>query len=70
MEFKLVWETHNGLRKEKTTISTFDYSQATGFIAVGGVEGKLLLLDPSAKILTSWTSAHPCEILDLYFFDR
>lgn len=26
MEFKLLWDTHNYNRKEKTTITTFDYS--------------------------------------------
>lgn len=53
MEFKPQWETHNHKRKEKTTITAFDYSQEIGFIAVGGVEGKLLMFDPSAKILTA-----------------
>ncbi len=48
MEFKLVWETHNYNRKEKTTITTFDFSEHTGFIVVGGVEGKILMFDPSA----------------------
>lgn len=53
IEFKLMWETSNYQRKEKVTISTFDYSQASGLIAVGGVEGKILMFDPSAKILTT-----------------
>ena len=70
MEFKLLWETTNQTRKEKTTISCFSYSKRAGLIAVGGVEGKLLLFDPSAKILTSWAQAHTCEIMDLYFYDK
>ena len=55
MEFKLQWETGNFMRKEKSTISTFDYSKTAGLVAVGGVEGKLLVFDPSARILTTWT---------------
>ena len=70
MEFKLLWETSNYSRKEKSTISTFDYSKTAGLVAVGGVEGKLLVFDPSARILTSWTQAHPTEIMDIYYFDK
>ena len=71
MEFKLMWETHNFIRKEKTTITAFDYSRQTGFLACGGVEGKLLLFDPSARILTqSCPTAHNSEIMDVYFYDK
>eukprot|EP00347_Sterkiella_histriomuscorum_P020047 403339298 len=71
MEFKLLWETHNYIRKEKTTITTFDFSQYTGFIACGGVEGKLLLFDPSARILSqSAPKAHNSEIISVYFYDK
>lgn len=54
MEFKIVWETtnQNSNRKENITITTFDYSSSAGLIAVGGVEGRIALFDPSAKILT------------------
>jgi hypothetical protein len=53
MEFKIMWETTNSNRKEKITINTFDYSVKSGLIACGGVEGKIAVFDPSAKILTS-----------------
>lgn len=53
MEFKIVWETTNINRKDKITINTFDYSIKSGLIAAGGVEGKIAMFDPSAKILTS-----------------
>ena len=70
MDFQLMWETNNVLRKIKTTITTFDYSVSTGFIAVGGVEGKLLLFDPSAKILISHAQAHKCDIMSIFFYDK
>ena len=71
MEFKLLWETSNLQRKEKTTITTFDFSEATGFIACGGVEGKLLMFDPSARIMTgSCPKAHTSEIMEVYFYDK
>ena len=70
MEFKLVWETTNSSRKEKTTIATFDFSQKAGFIAVGGAEGKILVFDPSAKMLSLHTKAHSTDIMDLYYFDK
>lgn len=65
-----MWETQNSCRKEKSTITTFDYSQQTGFIAVGGVEGKLLVFDPSARILTAHAKAHNNDIMDVYFYDK
>ena len=72
MEFKLIWETVNGPpeRKDKLTITTFDYSQNAGLIAVGGVEGKIAVFDPSAKILTASSKKHDSEIMDLYFYDK
>lgn len=73
MEFKLIWESVNGgapERKDKLTITTFDYSEVTGLIAVGGVEGQLALFDPSAKILTARAKKHESEIMDVYFYDK
>ena len=54
MEFKILWETTNNdkNRKESITITTFDFSAKAGLIAVGGVEGRVAIFDPSAKILT------------------
>lgn len=52
MEFKLVWE-HNESHLnfiQKSTITVCDYSHQLGFICVGGVEGKLQMLDYSAKV--------------------
>lgn len=37
---------------------------------MGGVEGKLALFDPSAKILTQQTKAHDSEVMDVYFYDK
>jgi len=34
------------------------------------VEGKILVFDPSAKILSSHAKEHSAEILDLHFYDR
>lgn len=69
MEFKPVWSTSNSTWKIKTTISSMDYSEKTGLIAVGGAEGMILVFDPSAKILSSHTKGHNSNIMDLYFFD-
>ena len=67
----MVWESTNVTRrKEKTTILTFDYSKKAGLIACGGVEGQLLVLDPSAKLLTAQLQAHTSEILSIFFYDR
>jgi hypothetical protein len=70
MEFKIMWETNNNNRKEKLTITTFDYSQRSGLIAVGGVESRIVVLDPSDKILTALAKKHDSEIMDLYFYDK
>ena len=53
MEFKLLWESTSVNMKEKITITTFDFSSKAGLIAVGGVEGKIAVFDPSAKVLTA-----------------
>lgn len=52
MEFKLVWdhdESHINFI-EKTTITVCSYSKKLGYIATGGVEGKIQMFDQSAKI--------------------
>ena len=36
-------------KKELQTITAMDYSKKQGVIALGGVEGKLLLFDPTAE---------------------
>jgi hypothetical protein len=58
MDFKHDWTSENSTRKERTTISACDISKKTGLIAIGGVEGKLVVLDPSAKIVTGEAKAH------------
>jgi WD40 repeat protein len=72
IEFKLVWDssTSAGPKKERLTVTTFDYSSKAGLIAVGGVDGKLGLYDPSAKILTQHAKAHQGEVMDVYFYDK
>jgi len=70
LEFKIDWQTSNNHRKVKSTISTFDYSKLTGMIAVGGVEGRILVFDPSAKIMSTHSHEHDSEILDLYYYDK
>ena len=54
---------------EATTISSLDYSRRIKLIATGGVEGRLVLIDPAAKIITNHVKAHNNEIIDLYFYD-
>ena len=70
MEFKMFWESTNAHRKENITITTFDYSSKAGLIAVGGVEGKIALFDPSAKILTAQAKGHEAEVMNVYFYDK
>ncbi len=53
MEFKLVWDYNPGNNSqviEKTTITVSSYSHKLGFIAVGGVEGRIRMFDQSAKV--------------------
>lgn len=38
-------------------------------IATGGVEGRLVIIDPGAKIITNQAKAHNAEIIDVYFYD-
>ena len=49
-DFKEVWKTTNKTRKQNyhMSIVTFDVSTKIGIMAVGGSEGKLLLIDPYA----------------------
>lgn len=70
MEFKLLWDSTNAHRKEPLTITALDYSSKTGLIAVGGVEGRVAVFDPSAKVLTATAKAHDAEVMDVYFYDK
>ena len=54
---------------EDVTIASLDYSQKMRLIVTGGVEGRLVIIDPSAKIVTSHVKGHTSEILDVYFYD-
>ncbi len=38
-------------------------------IVTGGVEGRVVLIDPSAKIVTNHVKGHNTDILDVYFYD-
>lgn len=39
-------------------------------MAVGGAEGKLILIDPYAFGIINSTQAHQCEVLALYIYDE
>ena len=50
-----------------TNISCFDISEKLSLLATGGVEGKLVLIDPYAQGIIKSVSAHSdVEILNLY----
>lgn len=48
--FKTVWKSTNKSRKEiyHTNIGQFDVSASLGLMATGGIEGKIILIDPYA----------------------
>lgn len=71
-DFKQVWRSTNKSRKElyHTNIVTFDISSTLGLMATGGVEGKLILIDPYAFGIVNSVLAHSCEIINLYIFDE
>jgi hypothetical protein len=78
MEFALSWQSTTEQRQqqipsmrklETITICALDYSKRTKLIATGGVEGRLVLIDPGAKIVTNHVKAHSKNILDVYFYD-
>jgi len=54
---------------EDVTIASLDYSKSMKMLVTGGVEGRLVIIDPSAKIITNHKKAHNNEILDVYFYD-
>lgn len=54
---------------ESVTINALDYSKRLKLIATGGVEGRLIIVDPGAKIITKEVKAHNAEIIDVYFYD-
>jgi len=63
-------QAHPSMRSvEDVTIASMDFSKSLKLIATGGVEGRLVLIDPNARIITSHVKAHNTEILDVYFYD-
>ena len=71
-EFQEQWCSSNASRKkdEHTNITVFDISVKLGLMAIGGAEGKLILIDPYAQGIMNRVDAHGCEILQLYIFDE
>lgn len=49
-DFKEIWKTPNKQRKQiyHTQLISFDVSTKLGMMAIGGAEGKLILIDPYA----------------------
>jgi hypothetical protein len=64
-DFKLVWKSSNKSRKQNyhTNIVSFNVSAPLGLMATGGVEGKLILIDPFALGIINSIMAHSAEIL-------
>lgn len=54
---------------EDVTISCLDYSLVMKLIVTGGVEGRIVVIDPSAKIVTNQVKGHQADILDVYFYE-
>ncbi len=71
-DFKEVWKSSNKSRKQifHTSIITFDVSTKIGLMALGGAEGKLILVDPYAFGIINAVQAHNCEIISLYIYDE
>ena len=72
MSYRCHWESRRKNRKdtEQTTITAMDYSKKHGIVAIGGVEGLIALVDPSAKVVTGSTKAHAADIIELFFYDE
>ena len=72
MEFKPSWCTSNNDRKgsSQSTISCLDYSINLKIVAIGGVEGRIVFIDPSAKTINGSLNAHTSEVMDIYFYDK
>lgn len=54
---------------EDVTISCLDYSPVMKLIVTGGVEGRIVVIDPSASIVTNQMKGHQSDILDVYFYE-
>jgi WD40 repeat protein len=72
ISFSEKWVTNNKMRKENqhTNITTFDISVKMGVMATGGVEGRIILIDPYALDVIKAEKAHSCEILKLYVYEE
>jgi hypothetical protein len=69
-EFKEVWKSSNKNRKDNhhTNILCFDVSTPLGLMATGGVEGKIVLIDPYAYGIINSVYGHLKEIVNLYMY--
>ena len=71
LEFKHVWTLSNKKRKvaEKTSITAMSYSKRSGMVALGGDQGTIVTLDPSAQLVNGAVKAHHSDIVELFFHD-
>jgi hypothetical protein len=72
MEFKLIWEMNENSHNidDKFTMTICAYSHKLAYICVGGIEGKLVLYDISAKIKITEVRKHYAEIVGIFFYDQ
>lgn len=47
-----------------------DVSTGMGLLVIGGIEGKLLVLDPYAYGVVNFADAHKDEILEVFIHDE
>ena len=70
VNFEEEWKQTNEQRKAKNhiCITTMDFSEKMGLLALGGAEGMLMLLDPLALGIMGCSRAHTEEIIGVYFY--
>lgn len=70
---RLSFSTSNATRTEEfhTNITTFSISEKLSILATGGVEGKVMIIDPYAQGIVKAIKAHPdAEVLSVHIYEE
>jgi WD40 repeat protein len=58
------------LSKDRINITWMDYWDSKGLIALGGVEGNIVVVDCAAMKVVNSSHAHSSEIIQIYFYSQ
>jgi len=75
VDFKMTCDYENDIitpnqDKYRINITCMDYSENNGLVALGGIEGNIIIIDCAALKVVNSSHVHSSEITQIYFYDQ